>query len=107
MQSSIHSAIRRAALLFGWSMLAIVAPGDVSAEIAYRTYEPQQITVPSNAPYLRPDGSIYIVGDDTMEPLLKRLNELFVQTHPGIRLSIVLRSPPKWFICIKAGGSFL
>jgi phosphate transport system substrate-binding protein len=86
-------------------MLAIVAGVDVWAEMAYRSYEPQHVTVPSNAPYLLPDGSIYIVGDDTMEPLLKRLNELFSQTHPGIRFTMVLRSPPTGIDGIQAGVS--
>jgi phosphate transport system substrate-binding protein len=102
MPSLAHRAIRHAPLLFAWGMLA---SADVSAQMSYRRYEPQQITVPGNAPYLLPDGSIYIVGDDTMEPLLKRLNELFVQTHPGIRFTLVLRSPPTGIDGIQAGVS--
>jgi phosphate transport system substrate-binding protein len=84
----------------------MLASADVSAQMNYRRYEPQQITLPSNAPYLLPDGSIYIVGDNTMQPLLKRLNELFVQTHPGIRFSMALRSPPSGIDGIQAGVSF-
>ena len=106
MPSLGHRAIRHAPLLFAWGILAIVASVDVSAQMSYRRYEPQQITLPSNAPYLLPDGSIYIVGDNTMEPLLKRLNELFVQTHPGIRFSMALRSPPTGIDGIQAGVSF-
>jgi phosphate transport system substrate-binding protein len=100
-----HRAKRRAPLLFAWSMLAIVASGHVSAETAYRSYEPQHVTVPVHAPYLLPDGSIYIVGDDTMEPLLKRLNDLFVKTHPGIRFTTLLKSPPTGIDGIQAGIS--
>ena len=105
MPSLGHRAIRHAPLLFAWGMLVIVASVDVTAQVTYRGYEPQQITLPSNAPYLRSDGSIYIVGDDTMEPLLKRLNEVFVQTHPGIRFTMVLRSPPTGIDGIQAGVS--
>jgi phosphate transport system substrate-binding protein len=86
-------------------MLAIVTSVDVPAQMTYRRYEPQQVTVPRNAPYLLPDGSIQIVGDDTMEPLLKRLNELFVRTHPGIRFTMVLRGPPTGIDGIQAGVS--
>ena len=100
-----HRAIRHAPLLFACGMLAIVTSVDAPAQVTYRRYEPQQVTVPRNAPYLLPDGSIQIVGDDTMEPLLKRLNELFVQTHPGIRFTIVLRSPPTGIDGIQAGVS--
>jgi phosphate transport system substrate-binding protein len=105
MPSLGQRAIRRAALLFAWGMLAIVASVDVSAQLPYRRYEPQPITVPGNAPYRLSDGSIYIVGDDTMAPLLERLNELFVQTHPGIRFTMVLRSPPTGIDGIQAGVS--
>ena len=100
-----HRAQRRAPLLFAWSVLAIVASGHVRAEMAYRIYEPQHVTVPLNAPYVLSDGSVYIVGDDTMEPLLKRLNDLFVKTHPGIRFTMLLRSPPTGIDGIQAGVS--
>jgi phosphate transport system substrate-binding protein len=102
MPSLAHRAIRHAPLLIAWGMLA---SADVSAQMSYWRYEPQQISLPGNAPYLRPDGSIYIVGDDTMEPLLKRLNELFVQTHPGIRFTLMLRSQPTGIDGIQAGVS--
>jgi phosphate transport system substrate-binding protein len=105
MPSLGHRAIRHAPLLFAWGMLAVVISVDVPAQTTYRKYEPQQITLPSNAPYLLSDGSIYIVGDDTMEPLLKRLNELFVSTHTGIRFTLVLRSPPTGIDGIQAGVS--
>jgi phosphate transport system substrate-binding protein len=102
MPSLAHRAIRHAPLLFAWGMLA---SADVSAQMSYWRYEPQQISLAGNAPYLLPDGSIYIVGDDTMEPLLKRLNELFVQTHPGIRFTLMLRSQPTGIDGIQAGVS--
>ena len=100
-----YRAKRHAVLLFAWSMLAIVAADRVSAETAYRVYEPRHVTVPVDAPYLLPDRSIYIVGDQTMEPLLKRLNDLFVKTHPGIRFTMLLRSPPTGIDGIQAGVS--
>ncbi len=105
MPSLGHRAIRHAPLLFAWGMLVLVTSVDVPAQMSYRRYKPQRVTVPRNAPYLLPDGSIQIVGDDTMEPLLQRLNELFVQTHPGIRFTTVLRSPPTGIDGIQAGVS--
>ena len=68
MPSTGHRAIRHAPLLFACGMLAIVTSVDVLAQMTYRKYEPQQVTVARNAPYLLPDGSIQIVGDDTVEP---------------------------------------
>ena len=100
-----HRAKCRGPLLFAWSVLAIAASSHAWAETAFRNYEPQRVTVPLDAPYLLPDGSVYIVGDDTMEPLLKRLNDLFVKAHPGIRFTMLLRSPPTGIDGIQAGVS--
>lgn len=44
--------------------------------------------------YVLPDGSIQIVGDRTMEPILRRLNALFEGRHPGTRLRLALGDPP-------------
>ena len=38
------------------------------------------------------DGSIYITGNDLVQPLIERLNELFVKTHPGFRFSLHMKS---------------
>jgi phosphate transport system substrate-binding protein len=100
-----HRAKRRGPFLFACCVLAIAASSHAWAETAFRNYEPQRVTVPLDAPYLLPDGSVYIVGDDTMEPLLKRLNDLFVKTHPGIRFTMLLRSPPTGIDGIQAGIS--
>jgi phosphate transport system substrate-binding protein len=105
MPVSGHRAKRQAPFLFAWGVLAIVGSVDVSAETAYRIYEPQHVTVPHDAPYLLPDGSVYIVGDETMEPLLERLNDLFVKAHPGIRFTMLLKSPPTGIDGIQAGVS--
>jgi phosphate transport system substrate-binding protein len=105
MAISGHRAKRHALFLFAWGVLTIVGSVDVSAETAYRVYEPQNVAVPHDAPYLLPDGSIYIVGDETMEPLLERLNDLFVKAHPGIRFTMLLKSPPTGIDGIQAGVS--
>ena len=53
-----------------------------------------EIAIPRDAPYVLPDGSIHIVGDKTMEPLITRWNDLFTRTHPGIRFTLLLGNPP-------------
>jgi phosphate transport system substrate-binding protein len=52
------------------------------------------LVVPRDAPYLRADGSIHVVGDRTMEPLLARWNELFAKAHPRIRFTLHLGNTP-------------
>ena len=49
---------------------------------------------PSDASYRLADGSVRVVGDLTMEPLVTRLNQLFIRDHPGIRFTLILRGPP-------------
>ena len=51
-------------------------------------YVPQPVAVPVTAPYVQRDGSILIVGNDGMEPLLAQFNALFERTHPGIRFAL-------------------
>lgn len=105
MRRSPYPATRRAPLRFAWAMLASVAASAASPQMAYPVYQPLPVAVSRDAPYLLPDGSIYIVGDDTMEPLLKRLNDEFVKTHPGIRFTMLLRRPPTGIDGIQAGVS--
>ena len=48
----------------------------------------------AHAQHVLPDGTIRIVGDKTLEPLLVRWNELFEKTHPGTRFTMRLANPP-------------
>jgi phosphate transport system substrate-binding protein len=50
--------------------------------------------IPRDAPYVLADGSVYVVGDKTLEPVLTRLNALFTRAHPEIRFTMLLRDPP-------------
>lgn len=104
MPSARHARHRSRLLIAGGLFAAILANG-TNGDTTLREYQPFRVAVPGNAPYLLPDGSIYIVGDSTMEPLLTRLNELFIMTHPGIRFTMVLRSPPTGIDGIQAGVS--
>jgi phosphate transport system substrate-binding protein len=52
-----------------------------------RPYIAQAVKFPAGATYIRPDGTIYITGNDLVQPLIEKLNELFIKTHPGFRVS--------------------
>jgi len=54
-------------------------------------YQPNPATPPADAPYVLPDGSIYIVAGAGMEPILKQFNELFVKTHPGFKFKMLIK----------------
>ena len=45
------------------------------------------LTVPKDAGYVLPDGTIRIVGADSLEGVVTKLDALFVQSHPGLRFS--------------------
>jgi phosphate transport system substrate-binding protein len=94
MHNPLRQILRRCAFFAAWSVIATVAADAAGSEVAYRTYEPRPVTIPRDAPYLRPDGTIAVVGDDTMAPALVRLNALFVATHPALRFTMLLKPPP-------------
>ncbi len=68
-----------------------VVTGTVALADELPSYVPQPVTVPKDAPYVQPDGSILIVGNDGMEAMLQRFNELFIRTHPGLKFTLLLK----------------
>ena len=70
----------------------IVCGASASAQdVALQPYQPHPVSVPKDASYLRPDGSIYIVGDDATDEMMAKLDELFVKTHPGFKFTLLLK----------------
>ena len=76
-------------------------------EAALPAYEPHPVEIPKSAPYVLPDGSVYIVGDDGMDAMLGRFNALFTQTHPGIRFTMLLKGSSTGIGGLTAGVSAL
>ena len=74
-----------------------------SAEL--KPYVPHAVPFPKGATYLRPDGSIYLTGNDLVEPLVEKLNDLFVKTHPGFRFSLHMMSSAEAISGITSGKS--
>src|SRR5207245_6356519 len=70
MAASLRHAPYRWMLLITCGVLIAGTAGVACGEAIHRKYEPRPVNVLRDAPYLLPDGSLYIVGDDTMEPLL-------------------------------------
>lgn len=85
--------------------LAIPTLAARGAESAMSAYVPQAVDVPQSAPYLMRDGSIRIVGNDGMKPMLERFNALFVRTHPGFRFTLLLEGSSTGIGGLTAGVS--
>jgi phosphate transport system substrate-binding protein len=47
-----------------------------------------RLAPPNDAPYLLPDGSIYIAGNDLIEPFLDAVNDRFIKRHPGFKFKM-------------------
>ena len=68
-------------------------------------YDPHEVTLPKNAPYVLSDGSVYIVGTDGMQEILKEFNQLFIQTHPGFKFKMLLKGSSTGIGGLTAGVS--
>ena len=58
------------------------------------TWARAELAIPRDALYLLPDGSIHIVADKGMAPLVTRWNDLFARAHPGTRFSVLFGDHP-------------
>jgi phosphate transport system substrate-binding protein len=74
-------------------------------ENALQPYQPRTVTVPKDASYVRPDGSIYIVGDDATDEMMAKLDALFAKTHPGFTFTLLLKGSSTGIGGLTAGVS--
>jgi phosphate transport system substrate-binding protein len=77
----------------------------VSAAMAAEPYAPRSFQIPADASYLRPDGSVYIVGNDGMEDLLNHANAVFTKAHPEIKFTMLLKGSSTGIGGLTAGVS--
>lgn len=99
MKKSILIPVALAALPLAAVPLTACAEGAMPADVA------QPAGVPAGAPYLMRDGSIRVVGNDGMKPMLERFNALFVRTHPGFRFTMQLEGSSTGIGALTAGVS--
>src|SRR5689334_4647963 len=103
---------QRSAISMGLTLLFAIASFVLSSfgqekSADLKPYVPHAVPFPTGASYLRPDGSIYLTGNDLVEPLIERLNDLFVKTHPGFRFSLHMMSSAEAISGITSGKSAL
>ena len=51
-------------------------------------YKARPVKVPTDAPYMSEDGHILIIATKGSETILRKLNELFIATHPGFKFTL-------------------
>ena len=74
-----------------WGLLGPLLAAELAVDPLLPSYRPQPYTHPAEAGYLRPDGSIRIVGAQGMDVAFKNLNALFVQSHPSAKFAMELK----------------
>ena len=70
--------------------IARSSAGPVAVDPDLPHYEPRPFTIPQNAGYLKPDGSIFIAGNNAMGVAFQNLNALFIRSHPGTKFRMWL-----------------
>ncbi len=82
------------ALTFKWIVSSVLIPsvlmiGAAAQVSSARSQRVDAKAAPSkDATYRLPDGSIYIAGNDLIEPFLDEVNEKFIERHPGIKFKM-------------------
>lgn len=61
------------------------------------------LVVDRSMPYVLPDGSVQIVGNDGLDEVVAQLNALFVRRHPGIRFTTVMKGSSTGMPALTAG----
>ncbi|HKB90345.1 MAG TPA: substrate-binding domain-containing protein [Opitutaceae bacterium] len=106
MRSSPFSFLTRfltALLPFALGVAAVLQASPEPSEVT--AYSPQPVELPKNAGYVLSDGSIYVVGNDGMEGMLNKFNDLFVKTHPGFKFKMLLKGSSTGIGGLTAGVS--
>jgi phosphate transport system substrate-binding protein len=82
-------------LVAGAAIAAVICPGvraapsPVSGELP--DYSPQPYSIPKDASYVRPDGSIFIAGHLELDGAFARWNALFQKSHPEAKFHVWLK----------------
>ena len=86
MSSRIRSRNSFPLLVLVLALSSLAVPAQTAASHPSRA-EPK-LTPPKDAPYLLPDGSVYIAGNDLIEPFLDAVNDRFMERHPSFKFKM-------------------
>ncbi len=91
-------------VVVGLATLMIVPRGKAEPVAEPASYVPAPVPPPAkDSPYVMADGSIHIAGNDLVELLFTRLNDIFTRTHPGFRFTMDMEDSNLALAGITAG----
>lgn len=96
------------AMILGGALL--IGSSSSSADTDYSSLKPfvaQHVSPPTTAKYLKPDGSIYIAGNDLLISYMERLTALFQKGHPGFKFTMDLHTSGLAVSGVNSGKSAL
>ena len=100
---SCHAAM---VALVAFSLSAAVPTVFAQTDSTLKPYVARPVDPPpKDASYLLSDGTIYVVGNDLVEPLFAKFTEIFMQTHPNIKIKMVMPGSPPAIAGITSGKS--
>ena len=56
-----------------------------------KAYLPKALTVPSDRPYVPEKDTIFVAGNDVLDPLFDKLQARFLAHHPNIRFQMLMK----------------
>ena len=95
----------RTALAAFVSLLLLASAASGQTEYHLQPYVAHPVSLPQDAEYVLPDGSIYIAGNDLVDALLPRINALFAEKHPGFKFKMDLISSGVAIAGVASGKS--
>lgn len=101
----LTGAALSAAAMSACGQMAAAGVEAASAKLPHYTAHHQ--VVPRSAEYVLSDGSIYIAGNDLVEPLMERIDEIYSAAHPGFKFKLDLISSGVAVAGISSGKSAL
>lgn len=66
---------------------------------------PAHAAAPAPAPYMLPDGSVAIVGNDGLEDVIRALNALYTKAHPEVRFKLRMEGSSAGMPALTAGAT--
>lgn len=60
---------------------------------------------PQSAPYMLPDGTVFVAGSDIVAPFFRELTQVYVRAHPNIKFTLLLKDSPLGIAGITSGKS--
>ncbi|MDB5917603.1 MAG: hypothetical protein JWR40_1837 [Massilia sp.] len=99
MKMTIMTPIADPTRSFGRALgIAALAASSLFASLAQaadvpgiKPYVPKQLTVPTDRPYIVEKDTIFVAGNDVLDPLFDKLHARFLAHHPNIKFKMLMK----------------